>query len=280
MKKARIFLTLILMFGLSAIFAFGQQSEMTKTLMSDQEIDRIIKAVTQHEGEAREALAGYVFNRSATVQTIGLGGQVTGTFRRDSFLALTPDGARAEKILFAPISTLQEITVTPADIDDLNGVDPFAINPRFAADYRFTFVGKEKIDDLNLFVFDVSPRIALDPKKTKQKYFNGRIWVDDQDLVIVKSKGKAIPIAKDEQFPIIETYRENVEGKYWFPSFSTADDELVFDNGQVAKVRMRVKYSKYTKGKSEVVILDDDTPEETPKPATKPPTPAPTPKKP
>ena len=277
MKKTQILLFALFVFCLSAVGAFAQDAAISRSELSQTEIDRIVKGFTKHEGEFRQALAEYVFNRTATIQTVGLGGQVTGTYRRDSFLALTPEGARFEKIVFAPVSTLTEITVSANDIDNLNGTDPFAIDPRYVSQYSFSYVGKQKIDELNLYVFDVSPNIKLDAKKTKQKYFSGRIWVDDQDLVIVKSKGKAVPLAKNEQFPIIETYRENVEGKYWFPSFSTSDDDLVFDSGQVVKVRVRVKYSSYAKGKSEVTILDDDTAAPT---EEKKPTPAPTPKKP
>ena len=75
----------------------------------------------------------------------------------------------------------------------------------------------------------------------------------------------------------METWRENVDGKYWFPSFSMSDDELVFDNGQVVKMRVRVKYTNYRVGRSEVKILDD---EEDVKDETKPkPTPTPSPTK-
>jgi len=277
MKKTQIFLFALFVFCLSAVGAFAQESNISKSNLSQAEVDRIVQAVSRHESEFREALSGYVFNRSATIQTVGMGGQISGTYRRDSFLALTPDGARAEKIIFAPIPTITDITVTPADIDNLSGIDPFAIDPKFVSQYNFSYIGKEKIDELNLYVFDVSPKVLPDPKKSKQKFFSGRIWVDDHDLTIVKSKGKAVPLAKNEQFPVIETYRENIEGKYWFPSFSTSDDDLVFDSGQVVKVKVRVKYSNYTVGKSSVKILDDDTPVEEPKPT---PSPSPTPKKP
>ena len=277
MKKAKFILFTLVLFYCSAFGAFAQQtSNVVKKDLSQAEIDRIVKKFTENEASFRNALSGYVFNRSATFQTIGLGGQVSGTYRRDSFLNLTPEGARIEKILFAPISTVTEIQITAADLDNLNGVDPFAIDPAAAAQYNFTYTGKEKVDELNLYVFDVSPKVAPDPKKVKQHYFQGRIWVDDQDLTIVKSKGKAIPEQKNEKFPILETWRENVDGKYWFPSFTTGDDELVFDSGQVVKIRVRVKYTNYAVGKSTVIISGD---EEVVKDAPKP-SPSPTPKKP
>ncbi len=259
MKKAKVVLFGFVVLCFATFGAFAQTSNVVKKDLSQADIDRIVKKFTENEAAFRNALTGYVFNRNATFQTIGLGGQVSGSYRRDSFLSLSPEGVRGEKILFAPISTLTEITVTAADIDNLNGVDPFAIDPAVAAQYNFTFVGTEKIDELNLYVFDVSPKVAPDPKKVKRHFFSGRIWVDEQDLTIVKSKGKAVPEQKSEKFPILETWRENVDGKYWFPSFTTGDDELVFDSGQAVKIRVRVKYTNYAVGKSTVIIGDDET---------------------
>ncbi|MDQ3129201.1 MAG: hypothetical protein M3Q99_00370, partial [Acidobacteriota bacterium] len=217
----------------------------------------------------------YIFNRSATVQTVGLGGQITGTYRRDSFMSLLEDGRRFEKILFFPVPTLTEISVTPEDLEDLGGVNPFALEPSAVSLYNFTYLGKEKIDELNLHVFEVSPKVMPDPKKSKLRLFTGRVWVDDVDFVIVKSKGKAVPETKTNKFPVVETWRENIDGKYWFPSLASSDDELVWDSGFSVKLKMRIKFTDYKVGTSEVKILDDDTPVEEIKP-----TPSPTPKKP
>jgi hypothetical protein len=278
MKKAKIILFGLAILCFTTFGAFAQSSSIVKKDLSQAEIDRIIKTFTTNEASFRNALNVYVFNRSAIIQTIGMGGQVSGMYRRDSFLNLAEDGTRIEKILYAPISTLTEISISAADIDNLSGTDPFAIDPAAASQYNFTFLGTEKIDELSLYVFDVSPKVIGDAKKSKQRWFSGRIWIDEKDLMIVKSKGKAVPEPKGEKFPAVETWRENVDGKYWFPSFTTADDELVFDNGTVVKVRMRVKYTNYSVGRSEVKILDD---EEEVKEDSKPlPKPTPTPKKP
>jgi len=276
MKKARILLFVLTVFCLSILPAFAQTSNIVKSDLSRAEIDKITKKFTDNEADFRNALTNYVFNRSATVQTVGMGGQITGTYRRDSFLNLTGDGKRFERINYFPVPTLTEITVTPEDLEDLGGVNPFALEPSVINLYNISYLGKEKIDELNLYVFDISPKVIPDPKKTKQRLFTGRIWVDDQDLMIVKSKGKAVPETKQNKYPVVETWRENIDGKYWFPSYISSDDDLVFNSGQVVKLKMRVKYSDYKQGKSEVKILDDvETPIEQVKPA-----PSPTPKKP
>jgi hypothetical protein len=277
MKRTKILLFGLAILCFSAIAATAQTSNIVKKDLSQADIDRIVRTFTSKEKESREALAGYVFYRNATIQTLGMGGQVSGLFRRDSFLALTPEGARFEKILFAPVPTTPPGFITPEDLEDLSGVNPFALDPTAVPLYNFTYVGAEKIDELDLYVFDVSPKVMPDAKKTKQRFFTGRIWVDQQDLQIVKTKGKGIPETKNNKFPVVETWRENVSGKYWFPSYSSSDDELVFDSGESIRLKIRITYKGYTVGKSDVRILDEgeETPEEKPKP-----TPAPTPKKP
>lgn len=272
MKKLACILTILL--GLSIISAYGQESNISKIDLKPAEIERIVKQFTANEGEFRSALTNYVFNRFATLQTVGMGGQITGTYQRDSFLTFTTDGQRFERITYFPVPTIQEITVTPEDLEDLGGVNPFALEPGAIGLYNFTYLGKEKIDELSLYVFEVTPKIVPDPKKSKQRLFTGRVWVDDRDLMVVKSKGKAVPETKQNKFPVVETWRENVDGKYWFPAFSSSDDELVFDNGNVVKLRVRVKYTDYKLGRTEVrVVGEEDVPVEKPAPS-------PTPKKP
>lgn len=273
---------IILCLGLTNVFAQNnvgtKTSVITNANLSQAEINRIIGNVTTKEKEFREALTNYVFNRKATIQTVGLGGQITGEFRRDSFMTFNTDGARFEKILFAPIDTLMDLKITPEDLEDLGGVNAFALESSVLNLYNFSYIGKEKIDELDLYVFDVSPKAIPDPKKTKQRLFVGRIWIDDRDLQIVKSKGKAVPETKQNKFPIVETWRENVDGKYWFPAYAAAtgsDGELVFDSGQVIRMKLQIRYENYKQGKSEVKILDDDVVDDSNNPQ-----PTPSPKKP
>ena len=288
MNKARIFLFITTIFcfsffsAFSTLQTFAQTSNIVKTDLNQAEIERIVKKFTENESLFRSALNSYIFNRSANIQTVGMGGQITGVYRRDSLMTFTEKSERIEKILFMPMSTLKDVSMSAEDIDNLGGINPFAIEPAHVGNYNFTYLGKEKIDELNLYVFDVTPKTLPNPKKSSQKFFSGRIWVDDQDLMIVKSKGKALPEGKDttgqeQRFPVMETWRENVDGKYWFPSFSSSDDELIFDSGYSVKMKIRVKYNNYKLGTSDVKILDDDGTEikEEPKSA-----PTPTPKKP
>ncbi len=269
MKKIAVFLFTICL--ASAAFAQATASTVAKKDLSPDEISRIIKGFTRNESRFRQALNAYAFNRSATIQTIGLGGNITGVFRRDSYMTFNEAGDRFESVLFAPLSTMTEIEITAADLENLGGIDPFAIEPKVVDQYSFNFVGVEHIDDFNLYVFDVAPKVMPDAKKGVAKFFQGRVWVDVDDLMIVRTRGKAVPEGK-ERFPIMETTRGSVDNKYYFPIDTRADDSLVFPNGQVVKIRVRIKYTNYRVGRSEVRILDDDTPPTpTPTPAPKPP---------
>lgn len=272
----KIMRKLVLSLVITAFFAalsFAQEaSSVRKVPLEQPEIDRIVRKFTANEGLFRRALAEYNFSRKAIVQTIGMGGQVTGEFRRDSEMIIPSSGARFEKIMYAPIPTLTEIQMTAEDLEDLGGVNPFALEPSAIDKYNFNYVGKEHIDELDLFVFDVTPRVIPDPK-SGVRLFTGRVWVDDNDLMIVKTKGKAVPEWKNNRFPVVETYRENIDGKYWFPTYVYSDDVLDFEKGYSVHIRMKVTYTNYKLAHSDVRILDDE------EPVTKP-TPTPTPKKP
>jgi hypothetical protein len=263
----------LLLLSVAAFAQMGPPSNanIVKDDRPQAKIDEIIRHFTQKEAEFHQALTNYVFNRFATMQTIGMGGQITGEYRRDSYMTINPDGSRFEKITFFPQPTMTELVVTQEDIEDLGGVTPFALEPDQVDKYSFTYVGLEKVDELETFVFDVTPKVMPDPKKTKLRLFSGRIWVEQDEQMIVKTRGKGVPETKDNVFPIVETWRQPID-KFWFPIYASSDDELVASDGSVHKLKMRVRYTNYRMGRSDVRILDD--------PGDVKPAPSPTPKKP
>lgn len=222
--------------------------------LSQAEIDRIVQRFTAKEAQFRQALNQYSFKRDAIVQSLGMGGQVTGEYHRVSLFTFDDSGNRYEKINFFPMPSFGG--VTQEDLDDLGGINPFALEPSKIDRYNFRYVGKEKIDELNLHVFDVSPKVIPDPKKTKERLFVGRVWVDDQDLQIVKTKGKGVPETKINKFPTVDTYREQIDGRWWFPTYSYADEELIFENGEVLHIRLQVKYSDFVKAHATVTVTE------------------------
>ncbi len=219
------------------------------------DVNKIISAFTAKETEFRKALNAYAFKRDAVIQIIGMGGQIAGEYHRVSHFTFDDSGNRYEKIVFFPMPTFSGVTAE--DIEDLSGVNPFALEAQNINQYNFSYVGRERIDELDLYIFDVTPKVMPDPK-TKQRLFQGRIWVDERDLQIVKSRGKGVPETKVNKFPHVETYREQIDGRYWFPTYSYADEELVFGNGDVMHIRLRVKYTDFVKGRVDVRITEID----------------------
>jgi hypothetical protein len=236
-------------------------------------VEEIVRAFTAKETEFRHALADYAFTRDATVQTIGMGGQITGEYHRTSQFVFNDNNERFEKITYFPQPTLTEVTVTQEDLEDLGGVQPFALEAAKIDQYDFKYFGKERLDELDTYVFDVGPKLI--PKKVSERFFQGRIWVDQQDLQIVKVKGKGVPEG-NQRFPIFETYRQQVDGHYWFPTYTYADDVLDFPKGQTVHLRMLIRYTDFKRFRSKVKITEVDSQEE----IQSQPTPTPTPKKP
>ena len=267
--KSRVFpATFLFLFLTSAPLVFAQGSGPDSGALPAAEVERIIKTFTAKESQFRQALNNYSFKRDAVLQSLGMGGQITGEYHRVSLFTFDDQGNRYEKINYFPMPSFQSIT--QEDLDDLGGIQPFALEPAKIPQYDFRYVGKEKIDELSLYVFDVSPKVIPDPKKSKERFFSGRIWVDDQDLQIVKTKGKGVPETKKNKFPTVETYREQIDGRYWFPTYSYADEELIFDSGDTLHIRMKVRYTDFAPARATLKITEIDDPD-APKKETKPP---------
>src|SRR5215204_4471509 len=256
MKNERMRTSLIIAaLALVVLTALGVSAQTgANGSMETGEADRIIRAFTTKEAEFRRALNSYSFKRDALIQSIGMGGQVIGEYHRVSLFTFDDQGNRYEKISFFPMSSMPEVTAE--DIEDLGGIEPFALEPSKAGKYNIRYAGKEKIDELNLYIFDVEPKVMPDPKKPKERLFKGRVWVDDQDLQIVKTKGKGVPETKNNKFPTVETYREHIDGRYWFPTYSYADEELVFENGSSLHVRMKVRYMDFTPASATLKVTE------------------------
>jgi hypothetical protein len=271
MKRFIVFgavaLTLLTLAGVSA--GRGRAGQGT-TAASREVVDvgRVVRAFTQKETEFRLALNGYTFTRDAVIQTIGAGDQVTGEYHRTSQFVFDDAGQRFERITHFPVPTLTEVSFTNEDLEDLGGVQPFALEASKIGQYDFTYVGTEKVDELNTYVFDVAPKVM--PKKVSERFFQGRVWVDDRDLQIVKVRGKGVPEGK-QRFPTFETYREQVDGKYWFPTYTSADDLLVFPDGQTVHIRMKVRYTDYKRFQGTVRVIEEGDPGDVPEPKPSPP---------
>jgi hypothetical protein len=207
-------------------------------------VDQVIKKFGDRELEFKKERDNYTYTQTFVVQTIDFDGRADGEYRMTSDILFTPEGKRYEKVISAPPPTLERIQLSQQDLDDVEHVQPFVLTSDELPKYDVTYIGRESIDELGTYVFDVKPKKI----EKNQRYFQGRIWVDDRDLNIVKTDGKAVPdIIKHGQeniFPRFETFRENIEGHYWFPTYTRSDDELHFSTGAV-HMRMTIRYANY-----------------------------------
>jgi hypothetical protein len=232
-------------------------------------VQDIVRKFAAKEKEFALARNNYTYRQTLKFDETDPSGNPTGhRWEQIDDIYFTPDGKRADKVVYAPVPNLENIVLTPQDMQDLIYVQPFVLTTDDVNDYDVDYLGREKIDDIGCFVFAVKPKKMLKDKR----YFAGQIWVDDRDLQIVKSYGKGVGVRHgDDQYPRFETYREQIDGKYWFPTYTNADDTLNFkDMSQRIKLTIRYQdYKKYT-GKSSITYGDEVSDKtSTPPPATK-----------
>lgn len=201
----------------------------------------IIRQFAQHESDFKLARDNYTYSQEVLVEDVAPN---PGEYRLESEIVFTPQGRRYEQIKYAPQPSLHDFTLSPEDMKDLENIQPFVLTSEDLSKYDIQFAGSEKLDELNTYKFCVGPKRI----EKNQRYFQGTIWVDGRDLAVVKTDGKAVPdiLKGDNQniFPRFVTYRENIEGTFWFPTYTHADDILHFRQGDV-RMRMTVRYKNY-----------------------------------
>jgi hypothetical protein len=222
--------------------------------------EEIIKKFEAKESVFREALNHYTYRRTVRVQTIDDGGKVDGEYYQVDDVIFTPDGRRTEKVVEAPANTLQRIAMSPADFQDIEERLPFVLTTQDAGQYDVKYVGRQKVDQVDCYVFDVAPKEMLKGKR----YFQGKIWVDSEELQIVITNGKNVPDdlrkGHEDLSTPFTTYREEIDGENWFPTYTKGDGVLHFTGGsgymaEDVRVRQTVKYTDYKKFGTTSTIL-------------------------
>jgi len=224
---------------------------------SQEQINDIIARFAAKESQFAKARENYTYRQSVKVQTLDESGNPDGgKYQMVSDIIFAPDGKRTERVVYAPVNTLERLILTPEDMQDLKDVQPFVLTSEDVSEYYVRYLGHEQVDEVSCYVFAVKPK-QMNPAK---RYFEGEVWVDDKDLQIVKTYGRGVgnsKNAKGQQFPKFETYREQIDGKYWFPTYTYANDTLNFPEGPL-KMKMVMKYEDYKQFKSDVNIRYSD----------------------
>jgi hypothetical protein len=211
--------------------------------------EEIIRGFSSRETEFYDAWMQYTYHQVAEVKVIS----VNGMPRNEKMVTVSDivfkdNGSREIQIL-RRIGDLKSVTYTPKDDDVINNLQPFALTEKELPEYNLSYQGKEKIDELSCYVFSVSPKSL----KGKKIYFDGKIWVDDRDLQIVRSVGKPMPQKNNNLFPEFETIRQMIDHKYWFPVWTHSESHLHF-SADTVHIEETITYDDYKKFASKATI--------------------------
>jgi hypothetical protein len=226
-------------------------------------VDQIITKFAARETEFAQAREDFVFRQTVKTDVIDDdNGKVIGEYQQVTDITFSPDGRREEHVVFAPPNTMDNANVmmTPADFDEIEHRLPFILTTGDLPQYDVTYVGRQKVDELDTYVFDAAPKRI----EKNHRYFQGKVWVDQQDFQIVLINGRTVPQetrpGHEDLQPPFTTYYEQVDGKYWFPTYTKAEGILHFAAfngalGQDIHMRSTVRYTDYKRFRATSRIL-------------------------
>jgi hypothetical protein len=205
----------------------------------------IIQAFTKKEELYQNTRAQFASRKTIRIQEFGPDGKPAGEYTATYDLMRSGDGRLYEKAIAAPESTLQYLSFEPEDAQVLARVPAYPVTVSQLSKYDVKYLSTEKVDEVDCYIFQVSPR-TLD---RQHPLFDGVIWVDQKYLEVVKTYGKWVTDMGEVQpptlpFSMFETYRENVDGKYWFPNYSRADGTYKMKDRNVP-IRVTIKWTNF-----------------------------------
>lgn len=206
----------------------------------------IIRRFSQKEDEYLATRAHFTYKKTIRIEEFGPDGKPSGEFVVVMEPARDEDGKLYEKVVQRPQSTMHHFFLRSEDLEGLERIPAFPLATKQLANYNLKYLGKEQVDEVDCYIFQVKPK-TVDRQKA---YFDGIVWVDAKYLEVVKTYGQwmtdlgPMHVIKDLPFGLFETYRENVEGKYWFPSYSRSDDTAEL-KGQQIPVRIVIKWTDF-----------------------------------
>jgi hypothetical protein len=214
---------------------------LTKSITPQQLIERF----AAQEAKVKQARIHYSYTQDLMVQTLN-GNSVDGQMHEVTTVSYDDKGKRLENVTFAEQSTLRGVQLTAEDWDDIRVFMPLILTTEDLPQYDLSYAGQQHVDDLDTYVFHIQPK----KEEKNRRYFQGRVWVDNQDFEIVKLCGKSVPdrVPKKKNQPVdvrptFVTYRQPVDG-HWFPAYTRVDETLQLRIGSV-RIREIIKYRDY-----------------------------------
>jgi hypothetical protein len=205
----------------------------------------IIKHFSQKEDEYLAARPRYGYHKTIRLEEFGEDGKPSGQFVAELQARRGQDGTLYERFITPPQSTLHFLKLEAEDVIALTRLPVYPLTNSQLAKYDLKYLGKEKVDEVDCYIFQVKPKSV----ERMHPLFDGIVWADDKYLEIVKTYGKWVTDLGDEHSPtlpfsVFETYRENVDGKYWIPNYMRADDTLHLKDKDVP-IRVTIKWSDF-----------------------------------
>jgi hypothetical protein len=226
-------------------------------------VEQIVAKFGAREAEFRDARDSYTFRQSVKIDGIDDDtGKVVGEYQQVTDIVFNKDGKREERVVFAPQNTIDNagVTMSPTDFDEIEHRLPFILTTEDLPKYDVKYLGRQKVDDLDTYVFQAGPRII----QKNQHYFQGKVWVDQQEFEIVLVNGTTVPQdtrpGHEDLQPPFTTYYEQIDGKNWFPTYTKAEGVLHFaaQNGALSQdvhLRSVVKFTDYKQFRSTSRII-------------------------
>ncbi len=207
-------------------------------------VEEIIRRVTDRENEIIRARNASTYQVSLRLQEFDENGELSGEFQMATDILFDPEGKPYEKVVRSSHSTLVHLALPSEELAEFGRIRPFMLPSVSLNYYELTYAGKQPLDELSTYMFRIKPRRL----ERARRFFEGVIWVDDRDFAIVKTYGKWVAEVESksdrEPFILYETYRENVGGKNWFPSFIRSEESFKSDAGP-ARIRLTIRFTNY-----------------------------------
>jgi len=195
----------------------------------------IIQRFAANEDVMQRVYKTYTFTQTARVEEFT---NPEGKFIVTGEVYTKPDGQQSWRIAGRPLSSLRTTMLTMEDVRTIATIPLFFLTTEEIGNYSFLYAGEDKLDQLNTYVFQVKPK---ELSRTR-RFFQGVVWVDDQDLTIVKSYGKFVTEVQGEgiklPFTMFETYRQNFQEHDWLPTYTNSDDFINEPDGSQLHLRL------------------------------------------
>ena len=223
-------------------------------------VPQMIERMGARESAFEHARNQYTFRQSLKMDTVNDDtNRPDGEWQEVTDITYDNAGHRVEHVVFAPGNSIQRVIVTANDINDIKDRLPFILTTAQLPEYNLNYLGTQHVDTLDTYVLDVAPKQLV----KGHRYFQGKVWVDRQDLEIVMVNGINVPqdmrLGHEDLSPPFTTYYQQIDGKYWFPTYTRAEGVLHFppQRGALAQdvhMRATLKYTDYKRYHTSVTI--------------------------